>query len=244
MLSMRLIAFLYFYFHFNWVCLFSLLSFSTFRSILSCCHLCSIAQDSINQLFIPVLSLITENNTEIPNGVTNHKHLRSYLSKSIKTIIITIIMTSSLPRVGGSSALYSGGVCVECVEWGTLWWRAHTFHGPLEEHLAAAAGHHTIVAARGLVRAHQACLVGRAHWLHRTTSLYCSGGWAVRETHREEERCLFITLFHYLVFFMLLLQQHFLAILFMFIMFDFERPLLNHCIGNLTKKDLNGQTNK
>jgi hypothetical protein len=28
---------------------------------------------------------------------------------------------------------------------------ARTFHGPLEEHLAAAAGDHAIVAARGLV---------------------------------------------------------------------------------------------
>lgn len=38
---------------------------------------------------------------------------------------------------------------------------ALTFHGPFKEDLAAAAGEHAVVAARSLVRAHQADLVDR-----------------------------------------------------------------------------------
>lgn len=65
-----------------------------------------------------------------------------------------------------------------------------TFHSPLEEHLAAAAGHDPVVASRGLVRTHQTDLMslpaglgldrqGRAAGLGgsgRRAEMYTGGG--------------------------------------------------------------------
>lgn len=69
---------------------------------------------------------------------------------------------------------------------------APTFDGPLEEHLAAAAGHDPVVAPGGLVRTHQADLVclpaglGLA-WHCRAAVLCRPGGRAERRRREGEE---------------------------------------------------------